>query len=191
MKFKIFGIEFEISFLFTVMLCVIILTDKSGTLHWFFLSSFIHEISHLITMSALKAKPSAIRLIAGGINIVDSNVKSNLSDMLILISGPLSNLMCFLIFKGEFSEMSLMLFIFNMLPIQSLDGGRILFIILISIMSYGKAEILLNFFTIVLSITLVLLFFYLLFEGEKNYSLLIFSLYIISSLFCKKVLKEK
>ena len=98
MNFKLFGINFKISFVFTVFLAVFIATDKTGNIIPFLLATFFHELGHLICMALLKATPSEIILELGTIRIVEENIKTKNETLLILLSGPIINLILFLTF---------------------------------------------------------------------------------------------
>ncbi len=191
MKFRLFGVEFEISFLFTAALALIVATDKTGNIFLFFTAAAIHEAAHLVTMVILKSKPSGVKLIPGGINIVDNSAKTPLEDVLILVSGPLSNLICFFAFKNDFSAINLLLFIYNMLPISGLDGGRIVHIFFSALFGAAIADKCIIALTVSAAAVSALIFIYLLFYGVENFSVLIFSLYLISTLFLKKGVERK
>lgn len=191
MKFKLFGIEFEISFLFTAVLAVIVATDNTGNIYLFFFAAVIHEAAHLLTMVLLKAKPSAVKLIPGGINIVECSVKTSFEDIVILLSGPLANLICYFVFENDFSALNLLLFIYNMLPVNGLDGGRIVYIVISKFAKISVCDIALTTLTAFVSAVFVIAFIYLYLHGVQNYSLLIFSLYIVSTIFFKKGVERK
>ncbi len=191
MKFRLFGIEFEISFLFSAVLALIAATDRTGNIFLFFAAAALHEAAHLITMVILKTKPSAVKLIPGGINIVDDSVKTPLEDILILASGPIANLICFFVFRNDFSALNLILFVYNMLPISGLDGGRIAHIFFIKFFGAVIADRCITGLTVIAAAIFALIFIYLLLNGIENYSVLIFSLYIISTIFFKKDVERK
>lgn len=191
MKFRLFGIEFEISFLFTALLAVITATDKTGDIYLFFAAAAVHEAAHLLVMICVDAKPKAVRLIPGGINIVDKTQKTSFEDIVILAAGPIANLTCFLIFKGDFCVLNLLLFIYNMLPVRGLDGGRIIQMILSYFLSFKTAEVFLNIITVLIGASFAAAFVWLYIRGTENYSVLIFSLYIISTVFLKKGVERK
>ncbi|MBO7217952.1 MAG: hypothetical protein J6V50_04550 [Clostridia bacterium] len=191
MKFNFLGTEFEISFLFLAMTAVMVLFDKTGELALFFGAALIHEAAHFLMMWFFGCRPKAIRLIPGGINIEENSPKLVYADIMILLAGPFSNLCCFLIFKGSFSLINLLLFIYNMLPFDRLDGGSILYLCLSRLFSVRAAENAIKFSTLIAVLLLWGLFVYLLFCGVINYSLLIFSLYLISGMILKKVVERK
>ncbi len=173
------------------MLSVMIAFDKTGELYLFFIAAAIHESAHFITLSILGCRPRAVRLIPGGINIVDNSPKLLFADILILISGPLANLICFLLFKGNFALINLLLFIYNILPFDRLDGGSILWLSVCHFFSVETADKVIKYLTLIAVVLLIILFLYLLFNGIANYSLLIFSLYLFSGVILKKVVERK
>lgn len=186
MKFTLFKTEFEISFIFTAVLALMIAFDKTGELYLFFVAAALHETAHLIMMCIFNARPKAIRLIPGGINIVDNSPKQMSAELIILLSGPMINLICFFVFDNTFSLINLLLFVYNILPLDGLDGGSIVYSVIGRVCSVKTAKSVIFCFTLTASGLLVLLFIFLCVNGIRNYSLIIFSLYLISSLFLKK-----
>ncbi len=186
LKFKIGNTKIEISFLFTALISIMIFFDNTGLLGYFFAVAGIHEAAHLSVMWALRSAPDKIKLVPGGIFIIDKSLNTFLEDSLILIAGPLSNLICFLVFKGDFSLISLLLFIYNSLPVKGLDGGSLVFIIVNRLVNLRVADITLNILTVSVALLFGMAFIALLFNGIQNYSLLIFFLYLISAVFLKK-----
>ncbi len=191
LKFTLFGIKFEISFLFTLFISLMLLTDKTGKLHLFFVGATLHEAAHIIMMSALKVKPLSVRLIPGGINIAERDIYTPLEQILILIAGPALNLFLALCIKGDFAAINLGLFVFNMLPVLGLDGGRIIEILLLRVFGHRTAETVLKINTFFLAALFAVLFFVLYKRQVQNPSLFIFSLYMLSSLFLKKGIERK
>ena len=176
--------------MFTAVLALMTLADKTGELYLFYLAAAIHEASHLILMCLLDAKPSEILLIPGGINIIRKGYTNSFKYFVILISGPLANMFCFFISKGPFSLINLLLFIYNMLPLGGLDGGRILALFLRMFMNAQQTEFMIKMISTAVLLCFIYLFIIGIREKTPNYSILIFSLYIISSIFLKKRLKE-
>lgn len=189
LQIKLFGVRFKISFLFTVYLALITLFDKSGDILYFFAAALVHEAAHLLTMCFLNSKPMEILLIPGGINIIGKGATSSFDEFLILLSGPLCNLICFYSFNGTFSSVSLLLFAYNILPINGLDGGSMLRILLSEIFCESVCKMVINIFTVLFYACLICAFICFFGVGEY-YSLIIYSVYMISVLFLKKLLKE-
>ncbi len=189
MHIKLLGINFKISFLFTVYLALITVLDKTGEILYFFIAAAIHESAHLLTMCFLKSKPKEILLLPGGINILAKGSAAAFDDLIILLSGPISNLICCFAFNGIFSYASLLLFLYNILPVNGLDGGSILHILLSLILKDSICNAIVNILTALFYLVLVILFL-LFFGGNEYYSIIIYSVYMISVLFLKKLLKE-
>lgn len=191
MTFKAFGINFKISYIFSFALVIFIASDKTGNIIPFLLASFFHELGHLVCMKLLKAYPSEITLKLGTIQIVNKVITTNNETLLILLSGPVANLLLFLIFINFesyklFSIVNLALFLFNLLPIEGLDGGSILKLVLLLKCSPKKAENTLFIITLVFSVALIFVFSFLLISGRANYSIPILILYLILPYIIKK-----
>ena len=141
---------------------------------------------------------SNIKEIAFGIvNIDISGESDNFSkaestdELFILLSGPLINLVLSLVLKliyfnggcyiiNLISYQNLFLGIVNLLPISSLDGGRILYILLSKKLDFILAERILNIISLLFLIPLCILGFLLLIKSKYNFSLLILGCYLLS-----------
>lgn len=105
--------------------------------------ALIHELAHLICGMFLGFKPDTFKIMPFGFciefhtNVKDYNkkiLKSNilsLKKILIALSGPLTNLLIVILgnilkIEGNIIYSNLLIFLFNLIPIYPLDGGRIL-----------------------------------------------------------------
>lgn len=192
MTFSAFGIRFKISYFFTVAVTLFIATDRTGNILSFLVATFIHEFGHLLCMLLFKVKVSEIILTPGTIRIVNDSITTNNENLLILLSGPVANLITFIIFinfdfSKLFSMVNLVLFLFNLLPIDGLDGGSILKIALRIKYSERYADRVLLVITLIFAVVLVFTFFFLFANGVVNYSLPILFLYLILPYAVKKI----
>ena len=73
-----------------------------------------------------------------------------------------------------------------MLPVMSLDGGQLLYLILSRRLSENSAEKVVNIITFIFIFPLAALGFLLLFKSKYNFSLLFVCVYLIFSLIFKK-----
>lgn len=105
----------------------------------FFISLFIHEMSHIFIAKLLNVHIKNVKFKILGISaeIENESKVHNFKKILILIGGPISNLMIYICFKNlnfpykeEIMYTNLFLFLFNILPIIPLDGGKILLYVL-------------------------------------------------------------
>ena len=157
---------------------------------------FIHECGHMIVAKCLGFKIRSIDLMPFGFfmeicaNINDYNKKILRSNMVelkkifISIAGPLINLILAIIFININSEMSeifvysnLLIFIFNLIPIYPLDGGRVLKSIISIFKGRKRANVIANIVSnvaiIFITIVCSLLILYL-----KNIAILFIILYL-------------
>ena len=105
--------------------------------------ALIHELAHLVTGMLMGLKPETLKIMPLGFciefktNIEDYNkkiLKSNIlsiKKIIIAIAGPFVNIIIVLFgilynIDTNIIYANLLLFLFNMLPIYPLDGGRIL-----------------------------------------------------------------
>lgn len=105
----------------------------------FLISIILHEFGHLIIAKILKIKIKNLKFNFIGFSAEFNNISDkNIEKIIILLFGPLVNLFISILFLAnkidcdynvEIIYTNLILFVFNILPILPLDGGRILFYI--------------------------------------------------------------
>ncbi len=143
MIFRIFGIHFEFSVPFAVMLAFLLVTDSTGLMSASLLAVTMHEIGHLVAMRLTKCLPTSIKCGLGGILISGNSYCTKKQSLLISASGPLMNLILTAVMLGlgwilnnatlcVFSAVQFLVGSVNLLPIRGLDGGDILKNILFS-----------------------------------------------------------
>lgn len=162
----------------------------------------IHELSHLLIMYIYGCKINALHIYPFGIDIkTDTCHISYNKEALIMLSGSIANITCCLIcipflsthFSKEllfFTFLNLFLGITNLLPVNSLDGGRALQAILCSYLSLDKALFISNLISN-LSYFLLCLICVFLFEFTNfNLSFILLVIYIcICAFIAQKVIK--
>lgn len=191
MNFSAFGIRFKISYFFTLAITIFIASDRTGNILSFLLATLVHEAGHLLCMMLFKAKPREIILTPGTVRIVNGSITTNNENLLILISGPITNLVFFIIFINFspfklFALVNLVLFFFNLMPIDGLDGGSILKLVLKMKHTETYAERVLFVITVVFAVGLIFVFVYFILNGTANYSIPILLLYLLLPYAVKK-----
>ena len=195
MKFKILGTKIHVSFLFLAPLCLMLLLDKSGFFLPMVIAVILHETAHLTAMWMLRCNPKEICLIPASVRIVRSVTVRVRNEIIISLSGPLANILFFSAFFAvykttgnmdilNFSLINLLFAVFNLLPVKQLDGGLILYKLLSYFKGENKAQIVLNFISAVTGVLLLVLGIWL-FLKNKNFSVIIMSLYILLSVLVK------
>ncbi len=189
MKFKFFGTEIYVSFLFCWTLCFMLAIDRTGLVVPTLFSVFIHESGHLLAMWAADCQPRAVRLIPTSVQIIRSFSPKKCGEVVISLCGPAANLVLFFvlyanyfIFKNpqslRFAVLNLVLAGFNLLPVSGLDGGVVLTAIISRFTDVYKAERIVRILTGVIAIVVFLLGFYLWIIGTVNISVFIVAVYL-------------
>lgn len=108
-----------------------------GAVAAFFSAALAHELGHLMAMWALKAEVSSVRLTLCGPVVEYRGSISDRQEMCLLAAGPLGGivfaLICFRLGTEYFSyagAIALLATIFNLLPVEPMDGGRLLKLLL-------------------------------------------------------------
>lgn len=166
MEIKFKNIVFKLDFSFLILLSFAVMYGYQNTADLIIYSA-LHEAGHLITLLIFGVKPKMIKLSFYGAGLKYNNTLSKTKDFFVLISGPLINLILFILFR---SEINLILFLVNIFPASPLDGGRI---IKLFFPKLSRAV------TLVFLILLSCLSCYLMFE-YKIFSLMLISIYLIT-----------
>ncbi len=131
--------QWEVSASFYALISVLLFFDEQNIVPWALLACLLHEMGHLTAIYTFGGKVSAIRLSLVGAEIIPirNTLFSYAEEILIILAGPLTNIavfVCGLAFSRQFPNenlhlfcgLNLMLGLFNLLPVASLDGGRLL-----------------------------------------------------------------
>lgn len=199
-------------FLFIILLCLFF--DNYEFLI-FFISISLHEFSHCIVGVCLGYTTRSIKIYPFGLSVkFEQKYIKPIDDLIISLSGPLINLIIYIIFFLVSKNIpyfkfvwraNLILFFFNMLPVNFLDGGRILKLVLKFYVNYFLGYTITNligfiFGCIILfeafhiqqhykSMLFISLGFYFIYKGYYNQKDI--NLYIIDDLLFKTVLFKK
>lgn len=188
MKVRLFGVSIEASFLTVALMSVVIILDTSSKIFMCFICAIIHECGHLFAMAMFSIKPESIKLRVFDIVIDAKTDKSSLSDLIITLSGPLVNLTTAVLFYYVSYPMfiiSVFMGVFNLLPIESFDGGHALAVLLSKKLSVVAVRSIIKIFTFLLLVPIFIAGVLVLFYSKYNYSLLFISLYLLAILFLK------
>ena len=199
MSFSVFGVNVEITFLFTALIAFIISLNVPSNVLLTVLSSLLHESGHLLVMTSVGNKPKAVRFEITGMNIIrqPDTAISIKNEMLIALGGPLVNLILLLISvillcfcEDEnimtFACVNLILMIFNLLPVKGLDGGGALYYFLSQ--KYDN-EISSKILKITSTVFIILIYswgIYVLISSRYNISLIIIAIFLTLLLFGNK-----
>ena len=188
MKFCFRGVRFELSFIAVAAMSLVLILDTTGKVVACFISAFIHECGHLLAMYCFKVKPQCVSLRVFDVAIVASGDRPLVADLFITLAGPVINFLSAFVFY-YFSPMlfvsSVVIGLFNLLPIETFDGGHALQILLSRRFEPKVCIYILKILTLLLLIPCLTFGILMLFYSKYNYSLLLISLYLLAVLFLK------
>lgn len=189
MKFKLLGTEIYISFLFAAVVTLMLATDRTGMILPTLFAVIMHEIGHLFAMWVLDCTPKRIKLIPASVQITSPFTKRYKNDVIIALCGPLVNLILFLTlyfnylaFKNQltlcYALLNLIIFSFNSLPVNGLDGGTLLKALLSKHYGPDKATVSVKIITIVVSASVITVAVVLAIKKSLNISLFVIGIYL-------------
>ena len=159
----------------------------------FFIISFLiisHELGHFIIAKTLKVEVDKIYLYPlGGISKFFLPLNSSfLKELIILLVGPLTQLLVALIlikiiphYKNMIYSYNVGILVFNLLPIYPLDGGKLIHLLLSTILPFEKSlqlSIIISYITIItyfcinfyhLTVNVLLITIFLTYKVTKEY----------------------
>ena len=124
--------KLEIGWGFAAMVLLALLAGAGSVLPLVLLSALCHELGHLAALRLAGTEVELLRLTAFGAEIrADTRYLPYPKEILCTLAGPAVNLVLALVFAriaGDYvlAGANLLLGVFNLLPVPSLDGGRAL-----------------------------------------------------------------
>lgn len=188
MRIKIFSTTLEISFLTVAVTTVVLMLDTSYRFLCCILCAFLHEFGHLVAMIILKVEVSNINIRLFDIVIESKTDRTFKSDLVITLMGPMFNFLFAIVFyfvDVSLCYTNLAFAIFNLLPVDTFDGGYILYLLLYQKCSYETVRIISKLLTFIFLLPIFMFGVMVLFYSRYNYSLLLISLYLVAILFLK------
>ena len=188
MRFRLRQTEILIGYEAVAAMTAALLLDRQGRVICCFLAAVMHECGHLLMMLLFRCQVRSVQLRLFDVSIVADEPKSVRADTLIAAAGVMTNLL-FAAVCYPFSRMMcishLVIGGFNLLPMESLDGGRLLTIWLSRRLSAVTVERVLKILTFILLTPILCGGIFVLLKTKYNYSLLTVSLYLLTVLFLK------
>ena len=196
MRLRLFGCEIYISFFFCAIITLMLATDRTGLALPSLFSVIMHEIGHLFAMWVLDCAPKSIRLIPASVQVTRGISDRYINDVLIALAGPIFNLVLFgtlyynyLAFGNRtvliYSMINLIIAAFNLLPVNGLDGGTVLFSFIARKGDLNRAMLTLRIITAVLAATFFILAVTLTVRGKVNLTFYIIAVYLFMGVLLK------
>jgi len=195
------NIKLNSNFYFIVVITFMLVIDKSYYCILSILFALLHELGHILIILLKNLRVSKIKFGIINIDMIYDNssfLNINYKDeFLIYISGPFVNFVLYLMFIFVYCVNNIYIFkimayqnfflgIINLLPIESLDGYKILSLVLSRKFDINTCEKILNIISIIFLVPVSILGFMILIKSKYNFSLLIFGVYLFSRIILKK-----
>ncbi len=148
----------KITFGFCALVCVLGWLDHVFCL-WFLLCSAAHELGHLLMMKLCRVPVEGVCLTASGA-VIEGGFPSYRTEVLCAAAGPVAGLFSAVLLipiAPRGAAVGLLLSIVNLLPLYTLDGGRILRGVLLLCCSEERARTIAYVVSVSVSCLLMLL----------------------------------
>ena len=189
MRFRIFGTEFYVSFLFAAVITAMLAFDRTGFILPLLFAVLMHELGHLAAMWILDCAPKRIRLVPAAVEITTRIQSGGKYEIIIALCGPTVNLLLFaslfvnyLAFGNDsyltVGLINLLIGLFNLLPVTGLDGGTVLFNILCRKTELSRAGLIMLIINFSVAAAALIAAIPLCFKGQFNLSFFILALYL-------------
>lgn len=184
----------ELSFSCFALLAFCCLFAGGESSAFFLLAALLHEASHLAALFLLRAPPVRCRLSALGcrLEVDPARALSFRQSALVSLSGPVANLLCFLLCASfgqgisAFGSANFALGAFHLLPVEPLDGGLALRAFLTEKLGVSAAGKLAAVCSVLVLLPLSVLGFLILLRTRYNFSLLSLCVYLMLYLVLKQ-----
>lgn len=127
--------------LFTYLYLLLALLVGYDSYVCFLLFSFLHEIGHYLIAYFLKFEIDGMVVLPFGafLSLNDFGKHKVIDEILVVISGPLINLVMMLLFYDTYlAKINLFILVFNLLPIYPLDGSKLLLLVMSYFVDYYR-----------------------------------------------------
>ena len=197
MRFRWFGTEIYVSFLFVAAVTALLLCDRTGFLIPSLLAVWLHELGHLVAMRLAGCAPRSIRLVPASVQITRPFCPKPQAEIGIALAGPGANLCAALTALLLYFQtgrtvglpsalLHTLVGAFNLLPAAGLDGGTVLRTWLLRRCSPAHTAHILQAFTLLTAALLAAGGVWLFLRQKGNYSVFLAAFYLIFAAFLKR-----
>lgn len=199
LRLRFHRLTVEISYPLAAMMTAVILYDNSLSVVCCLMAVAMHESGHLIMLHRFGCMPERIRLTLFDIAIMDRSkaLRGIRQELWVVLAGVAANiivmaavfpLMYFYHFRWaqQLFNADLTLALFNILPVNTLDGGQALGLILSSKLDIRTSLLIQDIVSLIIIIPLTAAGFLLLVSTRYNFSLLLTAVYLLALLLIKQ-----
>lgn len=198
MKFRLSSVMISLSYPLTAAICIVLIADRSFTALSAIINAALHELGHIVLLCCFGCKVKSISLGLFDINIKKQDCPLTINqEIAVALAGAAANLICagIYILIYYFTEFDLLLTFFlsavclacfNLLPVESLDGGCALTLILLKYFNCSTASTIITIVSVVVLAPMACFGFIVLLNTKYNFTLLFTSCYLLAIILLKK-----
>ena len=188
-SFRFFGVKIYVWFSFFAIISLLLVLSKNDLIIYGVAAAIIHELGHLTAFLIKGYPPKEIHLEYSGIRLIPQrNLFSFKDESIILLSGSIVNIIFFFLFYKLikiWAFMHLILGIFNLLPMKSLDGGQFVLMVMQNLFGVKKGIFVSNIIFVITEALLVTAGVFLFFK-TGNFTLILTVIHLLLlSIFAK------
>lgn len=189
MTWRLGGVRVRVDYFGILIVTGMLLLDRSGCASAALAACCLHEGGHALAMTACKVALREVRLCPWGIRMERAaGERSRGIECLIAASGPAVNLLAALILwpaSGRTAAVQAACGLFNLLPLEGMDGGDLLRLCVLSRLPDRRADAVHTAVTLSVGLAAAALGIAVLFRA-KNPTLLLAALYLVFLLLWQK-----
>ncbi len=188
MSFRLGRTKLFVGYEVVAAITAVLILDRENRIICCILAALLHELGHLLLMRRFHVPVRAVSLRLFDVLIEADAPADFRADVWITLGGVSMNFLCAALsapFSRNLLLANLALGCFNLLPVMSLDGGHLLYLLLSRRFLPKTCVIIQKSVTLLLLVPLMTAGILMLFRSGYNYSLLAISLYLTAVLILK------
>jgi len=182
MKLRLGELDIFVGYEAVAAMTAVLLLDRENRIICCFAAALLHELGHILMMKRYHMRVRGLKLRLFDVLIEADEPPTVKADVAVTSGGVLMNLLCAVAltpFSMKLGAPHIVLGVFNLLPILSLDGGHLSELFLMRRFSERVCQRILRITTFISILPLMTAGILFLFRSRYNYSLLAISLYLL------------
>lgn len=183
MKFRFLKTDISIGYEVAAAISAVLILDSDYRVICCVFAAVLHELGHLLMMRCFHIRVHRVKIGIFDVLIKADSPSRFCQELCVTLGGPAMNLLCaaiFMPFHQNLFYADLALGLFNLLPVMTLDGGRLLYLMLSRRFLPKTCSVILRLTTFVMLLPFFTAGLLMLFRSGYNYSLLAISLYLLA-----------
>lgn len=188
MSFRLTRTRITVGYEVVAAITAVLILDRENRVICCLIAAALHELGHLLLMRRFHVPVRSVTFRLFDVLIEAEPVPTNFADTWITLGGVMMNFLCSLLFlplSRKLMLANLAFGVFNLLPVMSLDGGHLLYLLLSRRFLPRTCTIILKAVTFIFLLPFLTAGLFMLFRSGYNYSLLVISLYLTAVLLLK------